>query len=219
MDGPNNTSDGRHDDNAEEANAYKFPSPFDWNVRDVVTLHELRMRAFVAKVLEKPRWWEKVFDDKVVAKWRKEMKDYDRIATGAPLANVKRKVAKSASGSNEDGEDEDSGDDDGEDDSDSDDEDDDSDDEPDGWPKDPVTDAHFEWIFAFLRYAAGQRDGKTGCQVGQAIMLCQSRLTILWLGLIGGSCPMRLRGGIFGARRAQDVSDATSGSAGVGARR
>ena len=58
----------------------KFPTPFDWNVREPVTLHELRMRKLVAMVQEKPRWWEKAFDDALVSKWKQEMQEYDPIA-------------------------------------------------------------------------------------------------------------------------------------------
>ena len=137
MNGPNNTSDGRHDDNTEEADVYKFPSPFDWNVRDVVTLHELRMRAFVAKVLEKPRWWEKIGDDALAAKWRAEMVELDHVTCEKEWKKINY-------------------------------------DDPDydwdqprtkKWPREVITDAQLDWVFAYLKWAVSQVDEKTGIHV------------------------------------------------------
>ena len=57
-----------------------FPSPFDWDAREPITLVELRMRYLSGKILAKPNWWEKIHDASLVAKWRQEMVDQDRAA-------------------------------------------------------------------------------------------------------------------------------------------
>ncbi|KAI0657024.1 hypothetical protein C8Q70DRAFT_1056268 [Cubamyces menziesii] len=51
----------------------EFRSPFEFQERLPLTLVELRMRRFSGKIRQKPRWWEKVQDDALVEKWRKEM--------------------------------------------------------------------------------------------------------------------------------------------------
>ncbi|KAI0737515.1 hypothetical protein C8Q80DRAFT_1114990 [Daedaleopsis nitida] len=56
-----------------------FPSPFVFNKRELVTLVELRMRQFSGKIRAKPNWWEKVNDDAIVAKWREEIVEQDRV--------------------------------------------------------------------------------------------------------------------------------------------
>ena len=75
-------------DDVLDGNAFKheFPTPFDWNVRECVTLHELRMRGFAAMIMEKPRWWEKVFDD--------TQKDHFVYNVAGHLGNVKSPVVK-----------------------------------------------------------------------------------------------------------------------------
>ncbi|KAI0704806.1 hypothetical protein C8Q76DRAFT_801702 [Earliella scabrosa] len=65
------TNDGSSKKNAPPE--YTFPSPFDWTEREPVTLVELRMRALCGMIVAKPRWWEKITDDALVAKWRAEM--------------------------------------------------------------------------------------------------------------------------------------------------
>ncbi|TBU40242.1 hypothetical protein BD309DRAFT_1082863 [Dichomitus squalens] len=143
-------SDSGHSDEETVNHVYSFPTPFEWNIRDPITLHELRMRAFAAMVLEKPRWWEKVLDEALVDKGRQEMQEFDRLAVARAQKQVKRRWPK---------------------DGDSDDPDDHSEDEDEEdsaiqqWLCDLVTDAQFEWTFAFLKHAAGQRDETTGCQV------------------------------------------------------
>ena len=136
----------------------KFPTPFDWNVRDPVTLHELRMRKFVAMVQEKPRWWEKVFDDALVSKWKQEMQEYDSIAVrdeehhrSVLWARLRPLRPCDISGEMAD----DLGDEPEE-------------EEEDGdsrkrSPRDPVTALQLEWVFSFLKYSARQRDDMTGC--------------------------------------------------------
>ncbi len=56
-----------------------FPSPFDFQEREPVTLVELRMRFFSGKVHHEPRWWEKIIDSTIPAKWRAEMVEHDRL--------------------------------------------------------------------------------------------------------------------------------------------
>ena len=136
----------------------KFPTPFDWNVHEPVTLHELRMRKLVAMVQEKPRWWEKAFDDALVSKWKQEMQEHDRIAVRReehlrsvlwarlrPLrpCDISGETADDLGDEpEEEGEDGDS---------------------RQRWPCDPVTALQLEWVFSFLKYSAGQRDEVTGC--------------------------------------------------------
>ncbi|TFK85149.1 hypothetical protein K466DRAFT_552529 [Polyporus arcularius HHB13444] len=96
-----------------------FPSPFDFNVREPVTLVELRMRKLSGMIRQKSRWWEKILDDALVAKWRAEMVEYDDVARAE-----------------EGGED--------------------------SWPGNALTDAQLDYIFAELKYVAGERDDKDG---------------------------------------------------------
>lgn len=56
-----------------------FPSPFVFNKRELITLVELRMRQFSGKIRAKPNWWEKVNDPAIVAKWREEVVEQDRV--------------------------------------------------------------------------------------------------------------------------------------------
>ena len=58
----------------------KFPSPFDFNDFPPITLVELRMRFYSGKIRSKPLWWEKVHDPAIVARWRAEIVENDRIA-------------------------------------------------------------------------------------------------------------------------------------------
>ncbi|KAI0668084.1 hypothetical protein C8Q78DRAFT_1048309 [Trametes maxima] len=57
-----------------------FPSPFQFNGHKPITLVELRMRKFSGMIRSKPGWWEKVRNTDLVAKWREEMVEQDRIA-------------------------------------------------------------------------------------------------------------------------------------------
>ena len=117
---------------------HEFPTPFDWNVRECVTLHELRMRGFAAMIMEKPRWWEKVFDDTLVAKWKEEMRELDAVAVAAQEKqdNDVYYHYVETEGSER----------------------------PQRWARDSVTDAQLDWVFAFLKHAAGARDEVTGMQ-------------------------------------------------------
>ncbi|RPD53860.1 hypothetical protein L226DRAFT_472741 [Lentinus tigrinus ALCF2SS1-7] len=145
-----------------------FPSPFEFHVRDPITLVELRMRKLSGMVRQKPRWWEKVHDNALVAKWRAEMVEYDRVARENAWE------IETDWGSDEDeedeGEDEDDEDDkedqDNEDDEEDKDKDDKDDEEYDRYgPKsrrNALTDAQLDYIFAELKYVAGQRDERTG---------------------------------------------------------
>ncbi|KAI9061577.1 hypothetical protein FKP32DRAFT_1575681 [Trametes sanguinea] len=55
-----------------------FPSPFTFIINNPVPLVELRLRRFAREILEKPRWWEKVFDEDIVARWKREFVEHDR---------------------------------------------------------------------------------------------------------------------------------------------
>ena len=56
-----------------------FPSPFDFRLREPITLVELRMNYFSGKIRSKPNWWEKVHDADIVAKWRSEIVEHDQV--------------------------------------------------------------------------------------------------------------------------------------------
>ncbi len=64
----------------DDAPPPEFPSPFVFNNREPITLVELRMRRFSGIIRAKPVWWEKVRDAELVAKWRAEMVEQDRVS-------------------------------------------------------------------------------------------------------------------------------------------
>lgn len=76
-----------HDAQPTEA---EFPSPFVFNERDPITLVELRMRRFSGIIRAKLNWWEKVHDVDLVAKWRAEMVEQDRVAVDSLWKGVNR---------------------------------------------------------------------------------------------------------------------------------
>lgn len=50
-----------------------LPSPFDDGFGDrPQTLHEMKLAAFEGAVCDKPKWWEKLGDQSIVAKWQHE---------------------------------------------------------------------------------------------------------------------------------------------------
>ena len=55
----------------------EFRSPFTWTDKHPTTLIERRMRWLSGSIREKPTWWEKVADEDVVAKWRREAIEQD----------------------------------------------------------------------------------------------------------------------------------------------
>ncbi|KAI0634693.1 hypothetical protein C8Q77DRAFT_1054929 [Trametes polyzona] len=55
-----------------------FPSPFTFILNNPVPLVELRLRRFARTIREKPRWWEKVHDPVIVARWTREIVEHDR---------------------------------------------------------------------------------------------------------------------------------------------
>ncbi|OSC98802.1 hypothetical protein PYCCODRAFT_1417139 [Trametes coccinea BRFM310] len=67
---------------ARNASDLQFPSPFQFNSREPITLVELRMRKFSGMIRSKPDWWTKVNDPEIKDKWRKEMVEEDRKAVG-----------------------------------------------------------------------------------------------------------------------------------------
>ena len=131
-----------------------FPSAFDWELRMPITLVELRMRQLSGRIQAKPRWWEKVHDDEIVAKWRTEIVEQDRALVEKLWGGEERfkdAIERTQDEDNEDG---------------------DSEHGRDGqemfqpgpkkWPRDPITDAQLDYIFAALRHAASERDSESG---------------------------------------------------------
>ena len=57
-----------------------FPSPFTFNGFPPTTLVELRMRFYSGTIRAKPRWWDKVRDPEIVARWRAEIVAHDAVA-------------------------------------------------------------------------------------------------------------------------------------------
>ncbi|KAI0773250.1 hypothetical protein BD413DRAFT_540353 [Trametes elegans] len=55
-----------------------FPSPFAPIYCEPVPLLELRLRRFSGEIKEKPRWWDKVRDPAIVARWWGEVVEHDR---------------------------------------------------------------------------------------------------------------------------------------------
>ncbi|KAI0716761.1 hypothetical protein C8Q76DRAFT_795019 [Earliella scabrosa] len=132
-----------------------FPSPFDWNSRDPITLVELRMRQLSGCIRAKPRWWEKVHDAAIVDKWRTEIVEQDRALVEKFWGGEERFKDQfdvpddwdgEESGNREDGKDEDEERQPG----------------PKKWPRDPITDVQLDYIFAELKHAASERDPETG---------------------------------------------------------
>lgn len=55
-----------------------FPSPFTFILNNPVPLVELRLRRFARTIRDKPRWWEKVHDFEIAARWKHEIIEHDR---------------------------------------------------------------------------------------------------------------------------------------------
>ncbi|KAI0737142.1 hypothetical protein C8Q80DRAFT_1276614 [Daedaleopsis nitida] len=111
------TSGETHEKGASEA--HTFPSPYEFNSREPTTL---------------PRWWEKVHDEALVAKWRAEMLQYDRERIAFEWRpypeddddfNYEEWRVKH-------------------------------------WPPKPVTEAQLDYVFAELKHYASQVDEETG---------------------------------------------------------
>ena len=143
---------------ATDEESLVFPSPFTFQERDPCTLVELRMRQLSGRIQAKPRWWEKVHDDEIVAKWRTEIVEQDRALVEKLWGGEERfkdAIERTQDEDNEDG---------------------DSEHGRDGqemfqpgpkkWPRDPITDAQLDYIFAALRHAASERDPVRGIFVG-----------------------------------------------------
>jgi hypothetical protein len=59
--------------NCEEKDNPRFPHAIaDFFATDGVTLREQRMLDFCNQITDKPRWWEKIHDEDILAKWRYE---------------------------------------------------------------------------------------------------------------------------------------------------
>ncbi|OCH91965.1 hypothetical protein OBBRIDRAFT_752203 [Obba rivulosa] len=116
-----------------------FNSPFDIIENDFVTLVEQRMRKFASEITEKPRWYEKVFDEGIVSKWRQEFKEQD-----SEVVKELRETKKDGGGEDSDtyGGPEPSR----------------------QWPRDRITDVQLDWVFDYLRWAAREREAATGIE-------------------------------------------------------
>ncbi|KAI1788936.1 hypothetical protein LXA43DRAFT_1075570 [Ganoderma leucocontextum] len=57
--------------------SHEFPSPFDWSGKLPTTLVELRIRWLSGTIREKPQWWDKVFRQDILDKWRDEIVEQD----------------------------------------------------------------------------------------------------------------------------------------------
>ena len=113
-----------------------FPSPFVIHDREPITLVELRMRKLSEMIRQKPRWWMKLQDDSLVAKWREEMIEYDRIAREEAWGEEQEENYALR-----------------------------------GWPRDPLTNAQLDYVFAELRYVASELDERTGIHVSTSHIL------------------------------------------------
>ncbi|KDQ58584.1 hypothetical protein JAAARDRAFT_128431 [Jaapia argillacea MUCL 33604] len=61
-----------------DGEAVVFPSPFKpSNGKLPMTLVELRLRILAGRIQEKPRWWEKIFDENVVQEWKNQIIEQD----------------------------------------------------------------------------------------------------------------------------------------------
>ena len=144
---PTMSSQHQHGNTDETLSSPKFPSPYIFHRRDPLTLVELRMRSLSGLIRQKPRWWEKVQDEALVAKWRAEMVELDRVACEREW-RTRDMVDDEESGGNE---------------------------LQDGswygppnnkrWPCKNVTDAQLDYVFAELRWVATQIDHNTGIHV------------------------------------------------------
>ena len=113
-----------------------FPSPFVIHDREPITLVELRMRKLSEMIRQKPRWWMKLQDDSLVAKWREEMIEYDRIAREEAWGEEQEENYALR-----------------------------------GCPRDPLTNAQLDYVFAELRYVASELDERTGIHVSTSHIL------------------------------------------------
>ncbi|EMD35985.1 hypothetical protein CERSUDRAFT_124535 [Gelatoporia subvermispora B] len=129
--------------NNDWASLPHIPSPFVFSEINAATLVERRMHRFVADITEKPRWYEKVFDEVVIGTWRQELKEQDAVLVER-LWETKRDehdvgvydmYDEDVSAYIK------------------------------HWPRDRVTDAQLDWVFGFLRWAASERDPETGIEM------------------------------------------------------
>ena len=108
-----------------------FPSPFEFEQYEPITLVELRMRYFSGKIRSKPNWWDKVKDADIAARWRQEIVDHDRDMVEQFWGGEERYEYYKKK-----------------------------------WPRERITDAQLDYIFAELKHVADQRDPDTGIFVG-----------------------------------------------------
>ncbi|EIW52138.1 uncharacterized protein TRAVEDRAFT_135946 [Trametes versicolor FP-101664 SS1] len=100
------------------------------------------MARFSGIIRAKPNWWEKVHDAELVAKWRAEMVERDRVSVDSLWSGEGRFEYG-------DGEKQ--------------------------WPRDPLTDAQLDYIFAQLKHEADQRDPATGIYAAAVPKVYESR--------------------------------------------
>ena len=140
---PTMSSQHQHGNTDETLSSPRFPSPYIFHRRDPLTLVE---RSLLGLIRQKPRWWEKVQDEALVAKWRAEMVELDRIA----CAQEWKPIALRPEEHGWFDEDENCWY-----------------DPPRNkrWPSKNVTDAQLDYVFAELRWAASQVEHNTGIHV------------------------------------------------------
>ena len=119
-----------------------FPSPFNFNDTKPITLVELRMRFYSGKIRSKPRWWEKVHDESIVAKWRAEIVENDGEMVERFWGGDKRtkEVMETEDGGKR----------------------------AKPWPRERITEAQLDYVVEELKYEAGERDEETGIFVSSA---------------------------------------------------
>ena len=123
----------------------EFPSPFDFNAFAPVTLVELRMRILSGVIRAKHLWWEKVHDSEIVAKWRAEIVEQDRVAVERLWGGEERMKDTVYIGGQG---------------------------HPKQWPRDPINDTQLDYIFKELKWAASRRDEATGIFV-RSELICR----------------------------------------------
>ena len=109
-----------------------FPAPYRFNDFPPITLVEIRMRFYSGKIRAKPRWWEKVHDPEIVAKWRAEIIGSDQESVDYWWGGETRFEEGDIYG------------------------------KPKQWPREPITDAQLDYIIDELKYEASKRDQGTG---------------------------------------------------------
>ncbi|KAI8971296.1 hypothetical protein BD414DRAFT_525426 [Trametes punicea] len=77
---------------APEERKLAFPSPFTFILNNPVPLVELRLRRFAREIRDKSRWWEKVHEADIVARWTREIVEHDRAMVEQYWGGEKRYI-------------------------------------------------------------------------------------------------------------------------------